>query len=167
MSKQESFFHTVSHAFRRIIELPHYPRFISAVIKNRYVSALGHTLLWATLGTFVYSNVGVTHPISLTQAFSSVTRLLHIPPPQNTAVLGLTDTVKVETNALGAIRNQYAYWQTVIQDHPDYRDGFYMAALLSYQLGNTTDARTYLDKVKNIDPNYPEVTKLEELLENN
>ncbi len=127
---------------------------------------LGHTLLWIALGIFVYSNVEVIQPTSLAQAFSSVTRLLHIPPLDNTAVLGLTDATQIETVSLDEIKNQYAYWQTVVQDHPDYRDGFYMAALLSYQLGDTTEAKKYLDKVKTIDPNYPEITKLEELLKN-
>lgn len=60
--------------------------------------------------------------------------------------------------------HQVSYWENVVKEHPNYRDAYFTLALLEYQLGNSANARSYLDKTFYIDPNFEEGRKLERLL---
>lgn len=57
-----------------------------------------------------------------------------------------------------------AYWQKVVAGRSGYRDGYFQLAVLEYQLGKNTDAKTYLDKAMQIDPNFEDGRRLEKVL---
>lgn len=52
------------------------------------------------------------------------------------------------------IQAEISHWQKVTHDYTDYRDGYFRLALLHYQLGETTQAREYVDKSLALDPNF-------------
>lgn len=58
-----------------------------------------------------------------------------------------------------------AYWRTVAEKHPNYRDAFVVLASLSYELGHFDEARTYLASAKTLDPYAETITRLERILE--
>lgn len=55
-----------------------------------------------------------------------------------------------------ALESQRIYWLKVIRDYPGYRDAYFKLAVLSYQLGDKKQAKTYLDSTLSIDPNFKE-----------
>jgi len=62
------------------------------------------------------------------------------------------------------VERRYAEWHRTIQLHPDYRDGYYMLALLAYQLNRIEESKSYLTIIKNLDPNFSGISALEALL---
>ena len=52
------------------------------------------------------------------------------------------------------ILREIAYWEGVTRQYDDYRDGYFRLALLEYQLGNREQAKTYIQKALEIDPNF-------------
>lgn len=46
------------------------------------------------------------------------------------------------------------YWQKVVASHPGYRDADFRLAVLAYQLGDKNQAREYLGKSLQIDPDF-------------
>lgn len=59
---------------------------------------------------------------------------------------------------------EYLYWRKVIEDHPDYRDGFVRLATLAYQRGDSSAFREYLEKIRALDPNFDGLQAIEALL---
>lgn len=57
----------------------------------------------------------------------------------------------------------FEYWQKIAIDHPLYRDGWVQLMYLAYNEGNIKEAKLYLNKIRDLDPNYiemlPEVVK--------
>lgn len=51
-------------------------------------------------------------------------------------------------------RAQIASWKLFLQTHPQYRDGYFKIAVLSYQLRQQSIALTYVKKALEIDPNF-------------
>lgn len=74
--------------------------------------------------------------------------------------------IKKEIMDLGRSKTleQIGYWQSVVEKRPDYRDGYFQLSVLSYQIGKKDDAIVYLEKALQIDPNFEEGRKLEQLL---
>ena len=66
-----------------------------------------------------------------------------------------------QRNALGKDLN---FWENFIAEHQDYRDAYIQASILEYQLGDTSKARTYIEKSLALDPNSSEALKVEQLL---
>lgn len=62
------------------------------------------------------------------------------------------------------IEEQYVFWQSVANAHPDYRDAFIALTSLSYKLGKLEEARSWLDRAVAIDPNSPVIQKFSTLL---
>lgn len=58
---------------------------------------------------------------------------------------------------------EYDYWQKQVEEKPALRDGYLALASIGYQLGKITEARSYWEKAKSIDPNNPYVEKLASL----
>lgn len=58
-----------------------------------------------------------------------------------------------------SLESQKTYWLRVIRDYPGYRDAYFKLAVLSYQLGDKKQAKTYLDSTLSIDPNFKEARK--------
>ena len=52
------------------------------------------------------------------------------------------------------LQKQIDYWQQVVIDHPDYRDGYLLLALLSTEIGNKDAGQSWLKRVYLSDPNY-------------
>jgi len=52
------------------------------------------------------------------------------------------------------LRRQYQFWQTIVTERPDYRDAYMMLASLTYQLSRTSDARLFVRKALQLDPNF-------------
>lgn len=51
------------------------------------------------------------------------------------------------------LRRQYAYWQRVIKEKPDYVDAYLNLGALGYQLFRDEQAKLYLEKALLLDPN--------------
>lgn len=68
-------------------------------------------------------------------------------------------------NEPARLESSYRYWQTVIKEKPDYRDAYLALAALAYQLGYTTDAKQYVEKIREIDPNLAMSYQLSALVE--
>lgn len=54
--------------------------------------------------------------------------------------------------------------EKVVQQYPNYRDGFFKLALLEYRLENKEKAKLYVEKALKIDPNFEKGRELEEIL---
>lgn len=48
----------------------------------------------------------------------------------------------------------YQFWLTVVKEKPDYRDGYIALSSIAYQLSRTYEARFYIRRALQIDPNY-------------
>lgn len=64
-----------------------------------------------------------------------------------------------QTNVLGAqtekesLEKDYAFWQEVVKDKPDYRDAYLTLGSLAYQLNRREEGKMYADKALKLDPN--------------
>lgn len=84
----------------------------------------------------------------------------------NINVLGAQTSRPSDSNQQRETRDaQYRYWRMVIEDHPDYRDGFVRLAMLAYQLGERNKSREYIEKIRALDPNFEGLRELEALLQ--
>lgn len=83
----------------------------------------------------------------------------------SSSVLGAsTQTADPSRITYDAMLQEYAYWQSAISTHPEYRDGYVQLAILAYELKKYTEANMYITKISAIDPNYPLLPKLQGLL---
>jgi len=57
----------------------------------------------------------------------------------------------------------YDQWKQIIEEKPEYRDGYVMFAWYAQELGKTGEAKIALQKAQSLDPNYPipEVLQME------
>ena len=55
-------------------------------------------------------------------------------------------------------------WEDFVKEKPDYRDGYLKLAFFYHQLGEKQKASENLKKAKALDPNYPGIEKMEELI---
>lgn len=63
------------------------------------------------------------------------------------------------------ILTRIAYWQKVVTEKKDYRDGYFQLAVLLYRLGRKEQAKMYLGQALKLDPNFEEGRKLEKILQ--
>lgn len=59
-----------------------------------------------------------------------------------------------------AIKRGLEYWQTVVNNHPEYPDGWAKLASLWYNLGEETLAKNAIEKARELDPVREEFKKL-------
>lgn len=150
MNKREPHQSTTDKDTHQPSRFPHYPRLFSAAHIPRILGGIGKTFLWLIL------------ILSILTSLTATDQALTIPSADKTkAILGASDSLAAEH---AAVQNRYDYWQNVIRNHPDYRDGYYMVAVLAFQRGNISESRMHLNKVKVLDPNYPGIAPLEPLL---
>lgn len=57
-----------------------------------------------------------------------------------------------------------AFWEAVTKERPQYRDGYFMLALLEYRMGRKKEASQNVSKALKIDPNFKEGRELERML---
>jgi len=74
-------------------------------------------------------------------------------------VLGLQTQIKAEQQTLMA-------WEQILQERPDYRDGWLQLSALYLKMGDKIKAKEALLRAKAIDPNNENILSLEKLLEN-
>ena len=83
--------------------------------------------------------------------------------------LDLYSNIKLQkklTNEKIQILNDLVFWQNEIKSTPNYRDGQFKLALLSYQLKDFNKASEYLNNAMIFDPNFEKGKELEKLLSN-
>jgi tetratricopeptide (TPR) repeat protein len=64
------------------------------------------------------------------------------------------------------IKELIKYWEKVVAEKPDYRDGYFQLALLYYKLYNNEKAKEYLEQSLILDPNFEPAKELKEVLGN-
>jgi tetratricopeptide (TPR) repeat protein len=52
------------------------------------------------------------------------------------------------------IAEQLVYWENVLAKHAGYRDAYFKASVLAYQLGEKDKAKQYLIEAMALDPNF-------------
>lgn len=62
------------------------------------------------------------------------------------------------------VLSEVSYWRQVVAKYNDYRDGYFMLALLEYRLGNMNKVGEYLEKVRALDPNFVKAKELEKVI---
>ncbi len=163
MNKREPHQSTTDKDTHQPSRFPHYPRLFSAAHIPRILGGIGKTFLWLILILSILTSLTATGQAPGEQ-MNRVMKQLGLTitsAAKNTAILGASDSLATEN---AAIQNRYDYWQNVIRNHPDYRDGYYMLALLAFQRGNMDETRIHLNKLKILNPNYPGIAPLETLL---
>lgn len=56
------------------------------------------------------------------------------------------------------------YWEQIVSQYKDYRDGYFKLASIEYRLGNVEASRVYLKKTLDLDPNFQKGRELEKIL---
>lgn len=57
-----------------------------------------------------------------------------------------------------------AFWEQVVKEKPDYRDGYFSLALLQYRMGDKKKALENVAKVLELDPNFKAGREFEQML---
>lgn len=52
------------------------------------------------------------------------------------------------------VERSYEEWKQVVEKRPDYRDGYVRLAWYARELGKTEEEQSYLQKIRQLDPNY-------------
>jgi len=65
------------------------------------------------------------------------------------------------------LQSQVAYWQNFVTEQKGYRDGYFMLAVLNYQLKNFEKAGEYLQKTLSIDSGFSPALDFERVLSKN
>jgi tetratricopeptide (TPR) repeat protein len=61
------------------------------------------------------------------------------------------------------IRRLISAWEKIVQEKPNYRDGWLQLAILHYKLYENEKARQYLQKALELDPNFEPAKELEKI----
>lgn len=78
-------------------------------------------------------------------------------------IMGLREKAEVENQRQTAI-SQIQYWENVVEKQKGYRDGYFMLAVLEYQIRDFGKSEEYLKKVLEIDPNFTPAYDLQKVL---
>jgi tetratricopeptide (TPR) repeat protein len=62
------------------------------------------------------------------------------------------------------IRQLIAYWEEIISEKPNYRDGYLQLAILNYKLFENEKAKEYLERALELDPNFETTKELKKVL---
>lgn len=84
--------------------------------------------------------------------------------PSTSLVLGIQSE---DAQLLSTWENQeeyvgraFVYWQSVVMNHPDYRDAYVTLSVLAHQLYLTKDVEVYLRKAYSLDPDSAAISSL-------
>ena len=77
--------------------------------------------------------------------------------------LKILEEIKAEPQK---IKNEISFWEKVVASKPDYRDAYLQLSILHYQIYETQKAKAYLEKAREIDPNFESTKNLEEIFKN-
>lgn len=81
--------------------------------------------------------------------------------------LDLQKNIKTKQNVDSqreVLTKELKFWENFIAKHQDYRDAYFKVSILEYKLGNTSEAKKYLEKGLSLDPNSKDGKKIEDLL---
>lgn len=70
------------------------------------------------------------------------------------------EKAKEQADTAKKIENNITFWEMVVREKPNYRDGYLELTTLNYQLGRMATAREYWMKAKELDPNNETVESL-------
>lgn len=56
-------------------------------------------------------------------------------------------------------------WKNIIRTHPDYADAFVMAAVYAYQLGNTHEAKNFINQAVTLNPVSPIIRQFSSIIQ--
>lgn len=70
------------------------------------------------------------------------------------STLDLEDTLRAFRPKPEETNTEISFWKKIIEDRPDYRDGYAVLAILSYRKKSFLEAAMYKDKALSLDPNY-------------
>jgi tetratricopeptide (TPR) repeat protein len=146
---------------------PHYTRLFSALPRLPQLNMAAKILAWSVLVIAIYTNLTVTDFAAAKQLNTFLGQRMTSFGSGKTsqAILGASQEQSNNKNQIHTTDDAgYTYWVEIVRAHPDYRDGYFMVATLAYQRGNIREAREYLNKVSEIDPNYPGIPQLAEML---
>ncbi|MGB9706686.1 MAG: tetratricopeptide repeat protein [Microgenomates group bacterium] len=62
------------------------------------------------------------------------------------------------------IRQLITAWEKIVEEKPNYRDGYLQLAYLHYKIFESKKAKEYLEKALNLDPNYEPARELEKII---
>ena len=62
------------------------------------------------------------------------------------------------------IRKLISAWEKIVEEKPNYRDGYLQLAILYYKLYENDKAKEYLNKALDLDPNYEPAKELKKIL---
>lgn len=62
------------------------------------------------------------------------------------------------------VMSQIVFWEREVRSKPNYRDGYLRLAVLFWQVYKDNEARNYLKRALEIDPNYPPSRELERVM---
>lgn len=146
------------------LNFPRYPRFLSAKPFQTSRRVIGKLILWIGISVLGITNITLGTkqlPLPRTLYAPANNLMVTVYNWKNSArgVLGIsTDQAQDEStarNKRATLENQFTYWQTIVSEHTQYRDGYLMLAALAYQLDKPNQMRFYIDRAKQIDPNNP------------
>lgn len=147
------------------LQFPHFSHQISA----RLLFSLEMFLLWAALAALIAVNVITLQKNQPAYWDKLVMVLWNSGYKQEVRnVLGATtdfvESLTRREEEKVELQKQYAFWKSVANAHPDYRDAFITLTSLSYKLGKLEEARTFLDRAAALDPNSPVIQKFSTIL---
>ena len=79
-------------------------------------------------------------------------------------VVSLREKAEIE-NKKKVVISQIDYWEKVTEKQKGYRDGYFMLAVLWYQLGDFNKSEEYLNNALDIDPNFSPARDLQKVLD--
>lgn len=62
------------------------------------------------------------------------------------------------------LQNEKSYWEKMVSDNPTYIDGYLELAKVDVELGNTSEATSYIEKALSLDPNSSKITSVQKAL---
>jgi|GEM_PF-695724 len=148
-------------------KFPQYTRFFSAPILCQIRAIVLPIGLWIFLAATIYANIALFSPQSIKSLQQAAYHLKPVDAVRNVLGVSVEPEKQKEANTKKLLEKEYQHWRDVINEHPDYRDGYVALVTLSYQLGLRAESQKYLATVRTLDPNYPGITTLEALLAQN
>ncbi len=109
--------------------------------------------------TFKYLSLGFISVLCILLALSII--IIGTVVYRNVSILIQTSNQRKE------IRDKIAFWQSVVEKYPAYKDAYFQIAALEYRLGDFENARQANNKALLLDPSFKNAEELESLLNGN